>query len=132
VLPRTKVAGVCDFAIVRFGDRTVVVSVLPLLPLFAVASLPPETFAVFEMLSVPTGALVPTLTLKVKTLEPLVAMAVELVQVITLLAALQLQFAEFAPPSVNAPLATVKPVGNVSVTVIVPDVAAVPLFPTVT
>lgn len=104
---------------------------LELLPLLAVASLPPETVAVFEILLVPTAVPVPTLTLNVKTLEPLVAIAVELVQVITLLAALQLQSVEFVPPKVKAPLATVNPVGKVSLTVIVPEFAAVPLLPTV-
>ena len=114
----------CDFAKVKSGGATVVVgSVAELLPLFAVASFPPETLTLFVT---DDAAFEATLTLKLKTLFPLVAIAVELVQVMTLLAALQLQLAEFVPPKVKAPLATVKPVGKVSVTVTVPDVAAVP------
>ena len=77
------------------------------------------------------GALEATLTLKVKTLEPLAAIAVELVQVMTLLAALQLQLAELVPPKVKAPLATLKPVGKVSETVIVPELEPAPILLTV-
>jgi len=73
------------------------------------------------------GALEATLTLKVKTLEPLAAIAVELVQVMTLEVELQLQLAELVPPKVKAPSATLKPVGKVSTTVIVPEVAALAL-----
>lgn len=116
---------------VKSGDKTVVVSEPVLFPLLAVASFPPETLIAFVKLFVPTGAFDPTLTLKVKTLLPLVAIAVELVQVMTLLAAVQLQLAEFVPPKVKVPLETVNPVGKVSLTVMVPEVAAVPLFPTV-
>ena len=44
---------------------------------------------------------------------------------------MQLQFAAFAPVKVTAPEAIVKPVGKVSVTVIVPLVGAVPELVTV-
>jgi hypothetical protein len=106
-----------------------VVGSLPeLFPLLIVASFPPETDTVFVTLA---AAFEATLTVKLKTLEPLVAIAVELVQVITLLAAVQLQLAAFVPLKVTAPSAILKPVGKVSVRVIVPLVEAVPLFPTV-
>ena len=120
---------VCDFAKVKSGGATVVVgSVVELLPLLAVASFPPETLALFVT---DDAAFEATLTLKVKTLLPLVVIAVELMHVITLLAGLQLQLAELVPPKVKAPFETLKPVGKVSVTVIVPEVAAVPEFPIV-
>ncbi len=62
-------------------------------------------------------------------LEALIA--VELVQVMTLVAAVQVQSALFAPPSATAPLAMVKPVGNTSTTVIVPEEAVLPVLLTV-
>ena len=98
---------------------------------------PPETVAILVMLFVPTAVEVPTLTAKLKTLVPLTAIAVELVQVIVCgeeELELQVQLAEFVPPSVippEAPPLTVKPVGKVSVTVIVPLLEAVPLLVTV-
>lgn len=107
---------------------TVVGSDEVLLPLLTVGSFPPETVAV---LVTPVPALAPTETLKLKVLEPLTAMAVELVQVMTLLAAIQVQFAAFAPLKVFVPFETVKPVGKLSVMVIVPEVATVPIFWTV-
>ncbi len=83
------------------------------------------------MVSVPL-AFAATLTVKPNTLEPLVAaMAVELVQVMTLLDAEQLQSAEFVPLNVTVPLAMLMPVGNTSTTVIVPVVAAPPVLLTV-
>jgi hypothetical protein len=110
------------------GAMVGVASVVELFPLLAVASPPPETLALLVTLA---AAFEATLTLKLKTLEPLVAIAVELVQVITLLAAVQLQLAAFVPLKVTAPSAILKPVGKVSVTVIVPVVADVPLLPIV-
>ena len=89
------------------------------------------------MLFVPTAVAKPTLTGKLKTLVPLAAMAVELVQVVTCGVAafeLHVQLTAFVPPGVTAPAApllTVKPVGKVSLTVIVPDVEELPAFVTV-
>lgn len=114
---------------VKSGERIVVGSVVVLLPVFC--SPPPETLALLVTLFVPTAVPKPTLTLKLKTLVSDAAIAVELVQVITLLAALQLQFAAFAPPKVTAPFGTVKPLGKVSVTVIAALVAEPPALVTV-
>jgi hypothetical protein len=71
------------------------------------------------------------LTGKAKTLVPLLAIAALLVQVITLLVAVQLQSAACAPVSVTAPFGTVIPVGRTSTTVIVPLVATTPVLVTV-
>ena len=126
-----------DLATVKSGDKTVVGSVVELSVLFAVASLPPETEAELVMLFVPSAVPNPTLILKLKTLEPLAAMTVELVQVMTCGDAafeLQVQLAAFVPLKVTLPTApplTVKPVGKVSVKVIVPLVEAVPELPMV-
>jgi hypothetical protein len=68
---------------------------------------------------------------KLKTLVPPAAIAVPLVQVITFAAAVQVQFAACAPPSVSAPSAILKPVGRTSTTVIVPAEAAFPVLDTV-
>ena len=116
-------------AIVKFGERIVVGSFDELFEVFV--SPPPLTFAVLVTLFVPTAVPNPTLTAKLNTLLPLAAIAVELVQVMTLEAALQLQLAELVPPRVTAPFATVIPVGNVSVTVIVPLLAVPPVLLTV-
>lgn len=114
---------------VKSGAATVGVGSEPvLLPLLAVGSFPPETETLLVTLA---AAFEATLTVNPKTLVPLTAIAVELVQVMTLLAALQVQFAAFAPLKVTAPFVTLKPVGKVSVTVIVPEVAAVPPLETV-
>ena len=108
-----------------------------LFPLLEVASFPPETEALLVTAFVPTAEFAPTATVKLKTLEPLTAIAVVLVQVMTCGEAAfdeQLQSADFAPPIVTAPAApplTVKPTGKVSVTVVVPEVAAVPPLLTV-
>ena len=73
-----------------------------------------------------------TLTGKLKTLVPVVAtIAVLLVQVMTLLVELQLQFAALVPPSVWPPSVTVRPVGRTSTMVSVPLVSAVPVLLTV-
>jgi hypothetical protein len=105
------------------ADPMVVGSLAELFPLFAVASFPPETATLFVT---DDAALLATLTVKVKTLVPLIAMAVVLVQVITCPTALQVQFAPFVPPGVMLPAVTLNPVGRVSVTVTVPEVATVP------
>jgi len=76
-------------------------------------------------------AVASTSTGKLKTLVPLAAIAVTLVQVITFDAALQVQFAPFAPPSVTEPLAMLRPVGSTSTIVIVPELAVFPVFETV-
>jgi hypothetical protein len=120
---------VCDFVIVKSAEAAVGVgSVAELFPLLAVASFPPETATLFVTLAAAFDA---TFTINPKVLEPLVAIAVVLEQVMTFEAALQLQLAAFAPLNVTAPLAMVKPAGRVSTTVTVPEVAAVPLLPTV-
>ena len=116
-------------AIVKFGERIVVGSLDELFEVFV--SPPPLTFAVLVTLFVPTAVPNPTLTAKLNTLLPLAAIAVELVQVMTLEAALQLQLAELVPPKVTAPFVTVIPVGNVSVTVIVPLLEVPPVLLTV-
>ncbi len=70
----------------------------------------------------------PTLTVTLNTLLPAAAMAVELVQVITLppAAPLQLQLAALVPPKEMVPEGIVKPVGNLSTTVIKPVVGEAP------
>ena len=125
-----------DFNSPTFGGLALMVvgSLAVLLPLFAVASLPPLTVT---LLVTDAAALAKTLTVRVKILVPLVAIAVELVQVITCGVAafeLHVQLTPFVPPVATvptAPLLTESPVGKVSVTVIVPEVAAVPLLETV-
>jgi hypothetical protein len=64
---------------VKSGAKTVVGSLDELFDVLI--SPPPLTFAVFVMLAMPTAVVAPTLTAKLKTLLPLTAMAVELVQV---------------------------------------------------
>jgi len=76
-------------------------------------------------------AVASTSTGKLNTLVPLAAIAVTLVHVITFDAALHVQFAPFAPPSVRAPLAIVRPAGRTSTIVIVPELAVFPVFETV-
>jgi len=76
-------------------------------------------------------AVASTSTGKLNTLDPAAAIAVELVQVITFDAALHVQFAPFAPPSVTAPFAMLRPVGRTSTIVIVPELAVLPVFETV-
>jgi len=93
-----------------------------------VGSLPPPTCALFNMVPEVVAS---TLTGKLNTLVPAAAIAVELVQVITFDAALHVQFAPFAPPSVTAPLAIDNPVGRTSTIVIVPALAVFPVFETV-
>ena len=58
------------------------------------------------------------------------AIAVLLVQVITSLAAVQLQSLASVPPRVRAPLVTLIPAGNTSTTVIVPLVVVLPSLDT--
>src|SRR5262245_17439715 len=93
-----------------------------------VGSLPPPTCAL--LVSVPV---VPALMLdiNVKVLVPAAAIAVPLVQVIFCPAAVQLQFAACAPPSVTLPAAIVMPAGSTSTTVIVPLLEILPLLVTV-
>lgn len=121
--------------IVKLGERIVVGSVS--LSLAVLTCPPPETEALLVTLFVPTAVPKPTLTLKLKTLVPDTAIAVELVQVIICGEAafeLQVQFAALVPPSVTEPAApplTVSPLGKVSVRVIVPVEAPKPLLVTV-
>src|SRR5882757_4261730 len=71
------------------------------------------------------------LGVKVKTDVPAAAIAVALVQLMFCPAAVQVQLAACAPPNVTAPAVIVMPAGRTSTTVIVPVLAALPLFPTV-
>jgi len=93
-----------------------------------VGSPPPPTCALFTKVPL---ALELTFTGKLNTLVPLAAIAVLLVQVMTLLEAVQAQFADCAPPNVTAPSAMLSPLGNTSTIVIVPLEAAPPLLVTV-
>ncbi len=93
-----------------------------------VGSPPPPTCALFSRVPL---ALEATLTGKLKTLVPLAAIAVLLVQVITLLAAVQLQLPPLVPPVVTAPFVIVNPVGRTSTIVIVPLLATFPELVTV-
>jgi hypothetical protein len=126
---------VSALAIVKFGERIVVGSFDELFEVLL--SPPPLMFAVLVTLFVPTAVPNPTLTAKLKTLLTPAAMAVELVQVTVCgdeALEVQVQFAAFAPPSVIPPAdppLTVIPVGNVSVIVIVPLLAAAPVLLTV-
>jgi hypothetical protein len=105
------------------ADTLVLVGALEL-----VGSLPPPTLALLIWLPL---AVDDTSTVKPNTLVPLAAIAVLLVQVTTLLAAVQLQSAEFAPLNVTAPSTMLMPLGNTSTTVIVPLEAVFPLLLTV-
>ncbi len=89
-------------------------------------SLPPETLAVLVTLFVPGAVATPTLTLKAKVLLPAAAIAVLLVQVTVWPEAEQLQ-----PVPVVEPVTKLRPVGSVSVTVMVPELATPPLLLTV-
>ena len=93
-----------------------------------VGSPPPPTWARFVTVPV---AVALTVGVNVNMLLPPAAMTVPLVQVITCPAALHVQLAACAPPSVTDPAAMVMPVGNTSTTVTVPAVGPVPLLPTV-
>lgn len=119
-----------DFINSTFGGLEIVLvgSEAVLLPLLAVASLPPVTKAVFVKLS---GAVIETLTLKLKILVPEVAIAFELRQVMICPDALQVQLAALVPLKLTAPDGMLNPVGKVSVTVIIPEVEAVPPLETV-
>jgi hypothetical protein len=108
---------VCDFAIARTGVTTVVGSVAT----GVFAAPPPEAFA--ELVTV-AGAFPATFTVSaIAAALPATAMGVALVQLTT---------APAAPHVHPTPLAALKlnPPGNVSVTVIVPDVATLPVLPT--
>jgi hypothetical protein len=108
---------VCDFAIASTG-RTIVVGSVATGVLVAP---PPEAFAPFVTVA---GALASTLTVSEIGLPALLAaMLVVLVHVTVAPASLQVQ---------PVPLAAlyVSPVGSVSTTVTVPDVATLPLLPT--
>src|SRR5262245_57894658 len=93
-----------------------------------VGSPPPPTCA-----RLVRGPLAPALMLgvNVKMLVPATAIAVLLVQVIFCPAAVQVQFAACAPPSVTLPAAIVMPAGSTSTTVMVPLLATLPLLVTV-
>ena len=93
------------------------------------ASPPPTTEAVLVTLFVPGAVAAPTLTLKVKVLEPPAAIGVVLVQVTVWPEAEHVQFAPFTPPT--KPVTKLSPAGRVSVTVTVPLLATPPPFVTV-
>lgn len=107
---------------VRLPASTIGVgSVVLLLPAYAVASLPPETVTLFVTLA---GAGDATLTSKLKVLVLPMAIAPVRVQVMTCPDAVQLQT---VPPTVSGttPAGTLRPLGKVSITVIVPEAWAV-------
>jgi hypothetical protein len=106
---------------------TVVVSaeLVAALPAFVCAgSLPPYVAAVLEIAFVPVGVPVPTFTATVMALPfaPAAIAAVEVHEIEFVPAPVQVH-----PVPVGLPFA-VKLLGSVSVTVIVPDVAALPVF----
>lgn len=90
---------------------------------------PPPTRAL--LVKIPLASAL-TLVVKLNTLVPLsAAITDELVQVITLLDAVQLQLAACVPLKVRAPLLTANPVGKTSTNVMVPLVATAPVLLTV-
>ena len=101
---------------------TVVGSLAELLPLFTAGSLPPEMLAMFVTDGNAAGATTTVTVIGLGLVAP-AAITVELVQVAVLLPTTVV--AQFQPVPVGI-AATVKPEGKLSVTVIVPLVAAAP------
>ena len=101
---------------------TVVGSLAELLPLFEAGSLPPEMLATFVTDGNAAGATTTVTVIGLGLVAP-AAMTVELVQVAVLLPTTVVE--QFQPVPVGS-AAMVKPAGRLSVTVIVPLVAALP------